>query len=90
MRPFHKSVQQWLSLQPTVGKQHKRIASQADFFFLIISFMDQFTPEKFNRPAAMCMTEKRTVTLQFSYYFHLEYISPEPTGVVSHQTINYF
>lgn len=70
MLPFYKSVQQWLSLQQTLGKQHKRIASQADFF-LIISFMDQFTPEKFNRPAAMCMTEKRTVTLQFSCFFLL-------------------
>lgn len=73
MLPFYKSVQQWLSLQQTLGKQHKGIASQADFF-LIISFMDQFTLEKFNRPAAMCMTEKRTVTLQFSrMYFSRAY-----------------
>lgn len=47
------------------GLLHKLI------FFLIISFMDQFTPEKFNRPAAMCMTENRTVTLQFTCFFLL-------------------
>lgn len=81
-------VQQWLCAAIRLQINGIRGLSRKLISFFLHVFRGSIRPsEKFNRAAALCVTETDTVILHFSCSFYLEW---DPAAVLSHQEVYYF